>query len=97
MLKNGVYGALDCLTKRNISEKAFNVKRDQKLVLELITSEFIHKRERVVRGMFARDTRTQNGSQILRQIVVISTNGGENRSMYSLRSMITTPFFFDWK
>jgi len=80
VLKNGLYGEVDCLTKRNISEKAFNVKRDQKLVLRLNISEFIHKRERVLCGMFARNTRTQNGSQILRQIVVIGTNGGDNWS-----------------
>ena len=41
--------------------------------------EFIHKRERVLRVIFVRDTRTQNGGQILR-VVVIGTNGRDNRS-----------------
>ena len=80
VFKNGLYGEADCLTKQDICEKAFNVKRDQKLVLRLNISEFIHKRERVLCGMFVRDTRTQNGSQILKQIVVIGTTGGDNRS-----------------
>ena len=80
MFKNGLYGEADCLTKQDICEKAFNVKRDQKLALRLNISEFIHKRERVLCGMFVRDTRTQNGSQILRQIVVIGTNRGDSWS-----------------
>ena len=44
VLENGLYGEVDCLTKRDISGKAFNVKRDQKLVLRLNIREFILKR-----------------------------------------------------
>ena len=89
VFKNGLYGEVDCLTKRGICEKAFNVKRDQKLVLRLNISEFIHKRKRVLCGMFVKDIRTQNGSQILRQIVVIGTNGGDSWSKMRRGTSVT--------